>query len=172
MHSLQAFVQPFWQIAIFRAGPDSLPDSRPLLLLVLVVYIAIEAVTILALKPSYALPPMLLVDVGFLVLWCAGLLRLFGFGARLQQTLSALFGTGAILMLLSFPLRAWPVFGFPLDIPFLRFLVSLVILLWTVAVYAHIFSKAISRSLGVGLTFALIYFLAILQFAAQWPQAN
>ena len=172
MHSLQAFVQPFWQIAMFRAGPDSLPDSRPLLLLVLVVYIAIEAVTILALKPSYALPPMLLVDVGFLVLWCAGLLRLFGFGARLQQTLSALFGTGAILMLLSFPLRAWPVFGFPLDIPFLRFLVSLVILLWTVAVYAHIFSKAISRSLGVGLTCALIYFLAILQFAAQWPQAN
>jgi len=172
MHSLQALVKPFWQIALFRAGPDSLPDSRPLLALAMAAYMAIDIMVILALYPRHALPPLLLVDVGFLILWCAGLLRLFGFGARLQQTLTALFGTGALLQLLAFPFSAWPVFGTGVDIPLLlRALVSVGILLWSVSVYGHIFAQAVSRTLGVGIAFAIIYFIVIYQFAGQWAQA-
>ena len=113
MQNLQVIVSAFWQIALFRAGPESLPDSRPLLVLAMAVYIAVDVMVILAMYPRHALPSLLLVDVGFLLLWCAGILRLFGFAQRLQQTLIALFGTGAMLQLLAFPLSAWPSFGIP-----------------------------------------------------------
>ena len=173
MQSLQALVRPFWQIALFRAGPESLPDSRPLLVLAITVYIAVDVMVIVALYPRHALPPLLLIDVGFLLLWSAGILRLFGFAQRLQQTLIALFGTGALLQALAFPLSAWPSLGMPIEIPlFLRVVVAVVILLWSVSVYGHILSKAISRSMGVGLTFAIIYFIVIYEFAAQWGQVN
>lgn len=173
MQNLQVIVNAFWQIALFRAGPESLPDSRPLLVLAMAVYIAVDVMVILAMYPRHALPSLLLVDVGFLLLWCAGILRLFGFAQRLQQTLIALFGTGAMLQLLAFPLSAWPTFGIPVEIPlFLRVLVAVVILLWSVSVYGHILGKAISRSMGVGLTFAIIYFIVIYEFAAQWGQVN
>lgn len=173
MQNLQVIVNAFWQIALFRAGPESLPDSRPLLVLAMAVYIAVDVMVILAMYPRHALPSLLLVDVGFLLLWCAGILRLFGFAQRLQQTLIALFGTGAMLQLLAFPLSAWPSFGIPVEIPlFLRVLVAVVILLWSVSVYGHILGKAISRSMGVGLTFAIIYFIVIYEFAAQWGQVN
>ena len=173
MQNLQVIFNAFWQIALFRAGPESLPDSRPLLVLAMAVYIAVDVMVILSMYPRHALPSLLLVDVGFLLLWCAGILRLFGFAQRLQQTLIALFGTGALLQLLAFPLSAWPSFGIPVEIPlFLRVLVAVVILLWSVSVYGHILGKAISRSMGVGLTFAIIYFIVIYEFAAQWGQVN
>ena len=173
MQNLQVIVNAFWQIALFRAGPESLPDSRPLLVLAMAVYIAVDVMVILAMYPRHALPSLLLVDVGFLLLWCAGILRLFGFAQRLQQTLIALFGTGAMLQLLAFPFSAWPSFGIPVEIPlFLRVLVAVVILLWSVSVYGHILGKAISRSMGVGITFAIIYFIVIYEFAAQWGQVN
>ena len=173
MQSLLAIVSPFWQIALFRAGPESLPDSRPLLVLAIAVYIVVDVMVILALYPRHALPPLLLIDVGFLLLWCAGILRLFGFAGRVQQTLSALFGTGALLQLLAFPFSAWPSFGIPVEIPlFLRVLVAVAILLWSVSVYGHILARAISKSMGVGLTFAIVYFIVIYEFAAQWGQVR
>lgn len=174
MQGLLTIVKAFWQIALFRAGPDSLPDSRTLLVLTITAYIAVDVMVILVIYPRHALPPLLLVDVGFLILWCAGILRLFGFAPRLQQTLSALFGTGALLQLLAFPLSGNPEMEGELpDIGlWLRVLVMVAILLWSVAVYGHIFSRAISKSFGVGIAFALVYFIVIYQFAGQWVQAN
>jgi hypothetical protein len=170
---MQAILQAFWQIALFREGPESLPDSRPLLLLAAAAYIAIDVMVILALYPTQALPPLLLVDVGFLVLWCAGILGLFGLKNRLRQTLTALFGAGALLQLLAFPLSAWPSFGIPFEIPWLlRVLVSVIILLWSVAVYGNIFARALSKSLGIGIAFAIIYFIVIYEFAAQLNGIN
>lgn len=166
---MQAIIKAFWQIALFRQGPEYLPDSRPLLAFSALAYIVVDVLVILALYPTHVLPPLLLVDVGFLLLWCIGLLRLFDLQARIPQTLTALFGTGALLQILAFPFTAWPSFGIPIEVPLmLRALVALLILLWSVAVYGHILSRALSRSLGAGIAFALIYFIVIYQFAAIW----
>jgi len=166
---MQALVKAFWQIVLFRRGPDYLPDSQSLLLAAAVLYVVIDVLVILALYPRHALPPLLLVDVGFLVVWCATLLTLFGLKTRIRQTLTALFGCGALLQLLAFPFSAWPSFGIPVDIPLVfRALVALVILLWSVAVYGHILSRALSRPLGTGIAFAIVYFIVIYEFAAQW----
>jgi len=174
MQGLMTIIKAFWKIALFRAGPDSLPDSRTLLVLTMTVYIAVDVMVILVIYPRHALPPLLLVDVGFLILWCAGILRLFGFAPRLQQTLSALFGTGALLQLLALPLSGSPEMegGLPDIGLWFRVLAMNAIRLWAVAVYGQIFPRAISKSFGVGSAFARVYFIVIYEFAGQWTQAN
>ena len=57
---MQAIVNAFWQIALFRQGPDDLPDSRPLLMLASLAYILVDAAIILILYPRQALLPLLL----------------------------------------------------------------------------------------------------------------
>ena len=170
---MQAIINAFWQIALFRQGPEDLPDSQPLLILAFAAYVLVDAVVIVTLYPRQALPPLLLVDVGFLTLWSMGVLRLFGYAARLKRTLTALFGVGALLQVLAFPLSAWPSFGIPLEIPlYLRILVSLIILLWSVAVYGYVFSRSLDRSMGTGVLFSVVYFIVIYEFAAQWGQVS
>ena len=170
---MQAIIKAFWDIALFRQGPDSLPDSQPLLLLAAIAYSAIDIVVILTLYPREALVPLLLVDVGFMVAWSAGLLALFGKIARLRQTLTALFGSGALLQMLAYPVTAWPSFGLPVEMPMgFRVFISLLILLWSVAVFGHIFGRALSRSLGAGISFAVIYYIVIYEVAAQWSRVS
>jgi hypothetical protein len=170
---MQAIVKAFWQIALFRQGPEDLPDSQPLLFLAAMAYVLVDTVVILLLYPQEALLPLLLLDVGFLTLWSMGVLRLFGYSARIKRTLTALFGAGALLQVLAFPLSAWPAFGIPIEIPIgVRIAVSLVILLWSVAVYGHVFSRSLTRPLGIGLLFSIIYFIVIYEFAAQWGRVS
>jgi hypothetical protein len=168
-----AIINAFWQIVLFRQGPEDLPDSQPLLVLACAAYVFVDTVVILLLYPRDALLPLLLVDAGFLALWSMGVLRLFGFAGRLRRTLIALFGSGTLLQLLILPLSAWPVFGLPLEIPlFLRIAASLVSLLWSVAVYGHVYARALGRTPGIGTLFSVIYFIVVYQFAAQWSQVN
>ena len=135
---MQAIIQAFWQIVSFRQGPDYLPDSKPLLGFALVAYVVVDVLVILALYPGHVLPPLLLIDVGFLVVWCVGLLRLFDMQSRTRQTLTALLGTGAMLQLMAFPFSAWPSLGMPFELPLvLRALIALLVLLWSVAVYGN-----------------------------------
>lgn len=170
---MQAIVKAFWQIALFRQGPEDLPDSLPLLMLAALAYVFVDAVVIVLLYPLSALLPLLLVDVGFLTLWSMGILRLFGHGTRLKRTLTALFGAGALLQVLAFPLSAWPAFGIPIEIPIgIRIATSLVILLWSVAVYGYVFARALTRPPAIGLLFAIVYFVVIYRFAAQWGQVS
>jgi len=166
---MQEIIKAFWQVALFRQGPDYLPDSRPLLVFSVAAYVIVDVLVILALYPRHNLPPLLLLDVGFLAIWCIGLLRIFGFPQRTRQTLTALFGVGALLQIMAFPFTAWPSLGMPFELPLIiRGLVSLSILLWSVAVYGHILSQALSRTYGAGISFAVIYFIVIYQFAAIW----
>jgi hypothetical protein len=100
-------------------------------------------------------------------------LRLFGLPGRLRRTLTALFGAGALLQALALPVAVWPAFGLPLEIPvFLRILVSLFLLLWSVAVYGNVYARALSRTPGIGTLFSVIYFIVVYEFAAQWSQVN
>lgn len=170
---MQAFVRAFWQIVLFRQGPESLPDSRPLLLFAGIAYLLVDVLVILTLYPARLVAPLLLVDMGLLFLWTGGLLALFGKLNRLRQTLSALFGSGALLQIIAFPLTAWPSFGIPIELPYaLRVLVSLIILLWSIAVYGYIFGQALARSMGIGIAFAVVYFIVIYEFAASFGGVN
>jgi hypothetical protein len=152
---LQAILRAFWQITVFRAGPQSVPDSQLLLLLAAAMYIAANVVFILAQYPAGSMPAVA-VDFVLLCAWCAGLLVFFGYRSRVRQTLIAMFGTGALLQIITLPLIMLPELGTPLAVTMLALVM---VLLWSTAVHGYILSLALEKSFGIGIALAVVYFL-------------
>lgn len=153
----------FWQIALFRSGPEHLPDSTFFLSLALGFFVAVEVLAIVSLYPLRMLIPLLLTDTLLLVIWSGSLLVLTGFGQRLRATLAALFGTAALLQLVAYPFSA----VLPASYDPLRVSALVLILLWTIAVYGYIISSAMARSFGIGVAAAVVYFVISFQVLAQ-----
>jgi hypothetical protein len=152
---LQSILKAFWQITLFRAGPQSVPDSQPLLLLAAAMYIAANVLFIFAQYPAGSMPAVA-VDFVLLSAWCAGLLAFFGHQGRVRQTLTAMFGAGALLQMITLPLVALPELGIPLAVTMLALVM---VLLWSTAVHGYILSLALGKSFGIGIALAVVYFL-------------
>ena len=150
-----SILNAFWQITLFRAGPQSVPDSQLLLLFATAMYIAANVVFVVTQYPAGSMPAVA-VDFVLLCAWCAGLLAFFGYRDRVRQTLIALFGVGALLQMISLPLVVLPEFGVPFAVTMLALVV---VLLWSTAVHGYILSLALEKSFGVGVALAVVYFL-------------
>lgn len=184
---MQEIVKAFWKIALFRSGPQDLPDSKPLLLLALALYavtdglifasseLGRQAMGIESLSPGA--PPMsvrmvlaTVADIALVSVCFVVTLFYFNFAGRIRQTLTAAFGSIALLQILTWPAflllfsdgmeAAWPVV----------FIVLVLVLLWSVAIYAHIVAQAISRSFGVGVALATLYFFIDYQLFQLLPE--
>ena len=99
-----ALIRLFLDIALHRRGPQDVPAARRVFLGALAAYLAVGAAvlwpTASGLGQVYA---QLAVDLALLVGVCGSLLALTGRAARLGQTLTALFGTGALLSAVALP---------------------------------------------------------------------
>jgi hypothetical protein len=171
---VQDIVKAFWRIALFRSGPQDLPDSRPLLLLSAALY-ELSGIAVLVsselgsaatgLREAETSIPLLyrvllsaVFDLAVVLVSFTAILFYFGYFNRLQQTLTAVFGVSALLHALSWPVLmllfveplsgAWAVIAIAL----------LLILLWSIAVYGHILAQAISKSFGAGVALSVLYF--------------
>ena len=162
----------FLQIVLRRRGPDDLPDSRFLLLLSAIVYVLGQGVLAMSeYQTPGALVSSLILDLGLLCGWVWSLLRLTGHGPRLRQTLTAMFGTGALLGLLMLPFTYWLDAGNePGKLAVGPTIGVLAVISWSVVVNAHIFSRALSTPFAAGLAAAIAYFfLSYLVFAEFGP---
>jgi formate-dependent nitrite reductase membrane component NrfD len=150
-----------------RAAPQQLPASTALLALALVNYCLVGiAVALPGSGWSMALLLTLLdlaVMAGLttLVLWVTGK------PARLNQTLSALAGTGALLGLLALPL----VLTAPEPVPAWAGLSWLVLLFWSLAVRGHILRHALEITFGMGLLVSAGYALVLIWLVRWWLPA-
>jgi len=162
----------FLQIALRRRGPEDLPDSRFLLLLAGVAYVLTQAVLA---APVYnaplALARSLVLDLLLLCGCLWGLLRLAGHPTRYRQTLTAVFGTGALLSACMLPFNYWLDLTVEPGKPALAPTIGLLaIVSWSLVVNGHIFSRALSRPFVAGLAIAVAYFfLNYLVFAQFGP---
>jgi len=150
---VKAIARACWQIFLLRSGPQAFPRSWFLLAIAALAYFLTDAV--LALAQGFAALPLLLqssLDTGFQVLIFAVLLAAKAVLPRLVQTLSAWYGAGSIINILSLPLavadRLLPEHAAQiyLALPFL------LLVAWTMMVMAHVLRHA----LGIGLAFGLI----------------
>ena len=153
---LKAFVA----IALRRAGPDILPDSRFLLAVVLVAYLLLQLpVALLVFGPGGDALRTVLYDAALLMVCLWALLWLTGYARRYRQTLTALLGTSALLSAVSVPFNLWresplvEVSGTALPSA-----VILAIVLWSFVIDGHIVARALSRPFAVGLMVAIAYF--------------
>jgi hypothetical protein len=94
-------LQTFLEIALWRKGPQDLPASRALGLLVLFVYVAIgfTRVRLFDLNLRTAMVNIG-VDVLMLSVWLYAVLAFFGRRQRFMQTMTATLGVGVLMQLL------------------------------------------------------------------------
>lgn len=144
---------------MLRSGPQDLPAGTRPLTLTLALYVAATALSLslsnadggpanpMAALALATLLPMILVRI---------VLGLRGRAARWGQTITALFGSSALISLLSLPLGAGTSAGREPD-PFLV-VASLVLFFWSFAVDAHIWRHALETSFAAGLAVAVVLF--------------
>jgi hypothetical protein len=152
-------LQTFLDIALWRKGPQDLPASRFLLTFVLAIYVLASfiQVQLLDLRLSTAFV-IVGVDVVMMMLWLWLVLVFFGRRQRFIQTLTAMFGVGALLAAIDIVVAVVQIAaGQSTDEPStlwlsLRFFAIALIM-------GRIFMHALDRGLltGMALTIAIVY---------------
>jgi hypothetical protein len=157
---VSAFFKLFFDIVLWRQGPQDLPASRLLLWMTAFAYIGVSAVQMAVTGEKGIVWFVFLVMDPLLLTGCVWLmLKLYGHPERFLQTASAVLGTGALLALLFYlPLQlALVKFQSTPDSGFARF-VALAILGSFAFVTGRILKLGTGSNLFTGVAFALTYF--------------
>lgn len=157
-------IRAWFNICLLRRGPQDLPASGFLLGVSLCCY---GLVSVLVSSQSYTFSMALLltvVDLGLLVVFAWSLLYLQRKAERLNQTLSALAGTGSLMGLIALPLLL-TIGPDATSEPVPASLLSLwlLLLLWNLFIMAHIIRHALSSSFAIGFGISLLYALLNMQ---------
>lgn len=154
-----AIIRPFIDICLLRLRPQDLPDSTPLLGLVLIGH-TLSAV----LLSSVALPvweALLagILDTVLLAAMTIAVLQLQRLQNRFKQTLTALAGTGALIGFVAIPLSSWlhtaHVTNGNASTPAL---LLLLLIGWNLAIAGHILRHALSTIFIMGLVLAMVFY--------------
>lgn len=139
----------FWQLCLFRKGPQDVPYAPVLLVVLVLVELVLGAAIIMSLEPLYMSQQLLGVTVA-LGAWLAivwGLLRFKGMESRYVQAMTACLGTDLLLSFIILPLQVYIVTSAS-DAAFgtVARLALLVVLIWDILVKGRIY--AASMQLG------------------------
>ncbi|MEE8234055.1 MAG: hypothetical protein V3R41_05195 [Gammaproteobacteria bacterium] len=172
--ALTTLSKVFLDICLLRKGPQDLPKSSVLLYLCLTLYTVFDVLLTLQARPFEDALLVSLVDVGFLLAVTFLILKQHHLLDRWIQTITALFGTGVILGIFIFPL----VYGgaqnqYETWLQQIIILLFLIMIIWNIAVLAHIVRNAISTSLGIGIAIAILYiWMSSLLISMLFPEIN
>ena len=172
--ALSTLSRAFLDICLLRRGPQDLPKSTVLLALCLILYTVLDVLLTVQTRPFADALLVTFVDVGFLLVLTFLILRQHQHLDRLPQTMTALFGTGVILGIFIFPL----VYGgvqnqYESWLQQIIVLLFLIMVIWNVAVLAHIVRHAISTSMGIGIMIAILYiWMSSLLITMLFPEIN
>ncbi|MDX9766732.1 MAG: hypothetical protein RBT51_05260 [Ectothiorhodospiraceae bacterium] len=152
--------KPFWRLCLLRQGPQDLPASGSLLVLVLAVYFGVSVAIALPMYGSSLALTQALAETMLLGLFTRVILAIARRPNRWVQTFTALAGVGALLGLFVLPLVhvLAPAGDEPGTLEGLASLVYLGLIGWLLAAYGHVFRHALSlRGLAPGVLLALAY---------------
>lgn len=155
--SLLSLVRTLFDITLLRKGPDSIPSSGILLLLVVGLWL-FASLTILSLIEQYderdfiiGLYTALAGVVAYTVILVAA-----GHASRAMRTMTAILGCGALI---SLAFVAEFVLFMPFLGPTITGIVAQLILLWSVPVEGHIIARALGRHWYIGIVIAIGVFV-------------
>ena len=147
--------EAFWKICLFQLRPQDLPASTFFVGLSLGLYAITNVIgTAITLKPVTAatltiVHAALLLGLTYGVLWAKELT------SRLNQTVSALAGSDAILTLIALPVLMWQPEGE--SIPPIPTLIFLALTIWKLAIVGHILRHAMNIHFLMGVVLAVAY---------------
>jgi hypothetical protein len=157
---LQQLLRVYIDIIMLRRGPQDLPASQFLMLSALLLYLASGLALFLTHVPTFAgasaeLTVAVLIEAGFFL----AMLAVAGKMLRARQTLSALWGSGALLTFAGLPLHIWmqaqPQEAAAAALPGLGLLLLLVL---SLVVAGHILREALEIPLPAGILLVLAEF--------------
>lgn len=139
----------FWQLCLFRRGPQDVPYSPVLLVALVLVELVLGAVIITSLEPVYLRQQLLGVTVALsawlVMVW--GLLRFKGLESRYVQAMTACLGTDLLLSFAIIPLQVYIVTSASdAALGTQARLVLLMMLIWDILVKGRIYGS----SMGLG----------------------
>jgi len=162
MHNtlLKQFISPFWSICILQKGPQDLPTSGLLLMVVFLLGFMLDLVNLSIVLPetsSLTLAALAATYALALVLSLSGMMWLMCYQARILPTLTALLGVSAMISFFALPILM--IMQRNPDEPSLFGLFILGLNVWHLMVSAHILRFALSVSMLMSGVLALGYFL-------------
>ena len=161
-------IKLFFDICLLRKGPQDLPASGLLLGLTIFANLVVSVV-LLGLETDWADAVIQALVGGAMLLGFLFItLRVAGLMPRFLQTSIAMLGSDALISSFAVPLLAMMIVASPDEKSADAFLlilktIFLIMMLWYVAVLAHILRHALSRPLGIALALAIVYVLASVQ---------
>ena len=158
---MYALIRPFLPIVLFTAGPQDLPTSSFLLKVTATAYLLVGIVSHMLLSRDLGIAVAVSVgDICIVSLLVYGALTIGSKTERLVQTLTALFGTGAIIGAATLPLHLWVIAANEAGtIGLGQALATVTLGVWPLAVLAHIIRHALSTTMWMGVAFSLMYLL-------------
>ena len=161
---MSRLIRLWFDICLLRAAPQDLPYSRELLGLAIAGYTLVSFLLSLPASSPLVAAQLALVDSALLVVFAATTLYLSGKFSRLNQTLTALSGTGMLLGLFALPviqlLSPNQTTG---ELSPLAGLLWLVMFGWNLVVVAHIMRHSLSTGFLVATGIATLYTLLAMQ---------
>jgi hypothetical protein len=152
------------EIALLRKGPDALPHSSVLLLIVAAIWIAVGAIGAMIVDTyngQALLADLILTALGFGLY--AVVVKVFERSERLLRALTAILGCGAMFGVALFAGRyVLTTFLAVEEAP----LFSELILMWSILVEGHIIARTIDRQWVIGFLIALAVLIGQLQMFA------
>lgn len=143
-------------IVLLRKGPEDLPRSAVLLVLIIAIWFFSALASLALIEPIDESDFFLGVFSAAVGVICyASLVVVSGHAERLTQTISAIIGCGALI---TFIFIAEYVLLLPLFGPVTTGLLANLILLWSVPVEGHIIARAIDRDWYIGILIAVLVF--------------
>jgi len=152
-----ALIETLFDIIRLRKGPDAIPHSVVLFVVIIALWLFAGLVMILLTAELDEKDFVIGMVTGIAGLLCyAAIVMLYGKSARLMQTVMALLGCGSLITLM---IVAGNVFLPPFLSENISNLIVTLILLWTVPVEGHIISRTIDRHWFVGVVAAMAIFI-------------
>lgn len=153
-------IKLFIEICLFRRGPQDVPASQLLMGLAIAAYLAV-GIGLLAMEGLHLGAVLqalveLLILLGFV--WAN--LQFMRLQNRFLQTAIAMLGSDALISSLAIPLVGWMALS---EGAKGAYLLLLLLMLWHLAVVAHILRNALSRPLATGFGLAIVYVVASYQ---------
>lgn len=144
----------FWRIAQLKSGPENLPSSGFLLMVVTTANVVLSLVvsTSIGTQPAATVATTILTSLAAQALIVYGLLALVGKPARLTQTLTAYFGCDLLLNLV---IGASIALMRLLSVDFMTTL-ALVIFFWSILIFGHILRRAMEVHLAMAIALAFL----------------
>ncbi len=160
---MKPLLKLFIDICLLCAKPQDVPASSALMLLMLLAAIVTGVPAIIGSVDGLAPALMIgLIDVALILLLLRVFLTITGLSARLQQTATALFGTGVIINMLSIPVQMLlDVSAEYSAVQFLGALFYFALLVWSLVIMGHILRHSFKLQLSSGVLIAMGYFMLI-----------